>query len=68
MFKWALVTRGIPQGLVLGLVLLNIFADNMDSGIECALSKLADNTNLCGAVDTLEGNDAIQRELGRLER
>ena len=59
---------GIPQELVLVLVLLNIFVGNTDSGIECTLSKFADDTKLSGTVDTIEGRDAFQRDLDGFER
>ena len=47
----------------MGPALFNIYVGAMDSGIECTLSKFANNTKLCGVVDMLEGRNAIQRAL-----
>ena len=62
------MTSVVPQGSVLGLVLFKIFVSDMGSGIECTLSKSANNTKLCSAVNTLERRDVIQRNFDNLER
>lgn len=53
----------VPQGSVMGTILLNYFIYYTASGTEGTCSRFADNTKLRGVM----GRDAIQRDLDRLE-
>lgn len=66
MSSWGLVMGGVPQGSILGQLFLNIFINNLNSGIECTLSRFFDDIKLSGAGDTAEGKEQPSGEgLGR---
>lgn len=57
----------VPQGSTMGPGLFNIFSNELDSGVGCALSTFVDDMKPGGVADSPEGCTAIQSDLNRPE-
>lgn len=58
-----LVAHDSPQCCSLGPVLFNVLINNLDAGVECTVSKFADDTNW----ELLRDKKPLQRDPDRLE-
>src|SRR6218665_1104346 len=66
--SWMTVLSGAPQGSVLGPLLFVLFINDIDDGFLSKISKFADDTKLCRAVDDEEKANVLQEDLRRMFR
>ena len=63
---WEEVTSGVPQGSVLGPILLLLFINDLDEGIVNRILKFADDTKVIGRVGTQEQIKVLRQDLQKL--
>ncbi|MCQ7056700.1 reverse transcriptase domain-containing protein, partial [Clostridioides difficile] len=60
------VASGVPQGSVLGPLLFLIYVNDIDTGLNSAIAKFADDTKLGGSAVSEEECSTLQRDLNNI--
>lgn len=61
-----LITKKTASGIILSLILFDIFINDLDDAAECTVSRFADDTKGGAMADTLQDWASAQRNPGRL--
>jgi len=66
--QWRCVTSGVPQGSVLGPVLLLIYINDLDNGVWNLMLKFADDAKIFSKKNNTWDGRRLQDDLDRLVR
>ncbi|CAM5167108.1 unnamed protein product [Eretmochelys imbricata] len=64
--EWREVNSGVPPGSVLGPVLLSVFINNLEKGVNSEVAKYADDIKLLKIVKFKADCEELQRDLTKL--